>query len=631
MTVNCADQFLPAGSPLAPSVWVVEETIPQGDWPDGVSVMVVLNPPPLDLPALHKDGHTILVLVSRRPTRKKTAEEALKEFFHMPVELIEGVIEGMKKSIATVFFLSFHDLAPWYLRVLPRDERDVWIVRGESLEYCFDEYAPHAGSLLFDDGYRRKILNDCTFTQSTAWFLRVLEDLPYTADRPSRKSLVFRHMFPFYKDGTAIGAEVPFLWCSQNETGDLDEVRRSVFGEELSQRATEYAVAVAALSEIASVFTHRGRSYLHLALIRDLVWIDGDTVRAGPHLAPGQRERLRKDQPHLYLHLTYRVPNQFLVASLDDGPNSVAEFIRLGETLLARLDGEKDLHFAKRSQEMTAMAGTLGQHYTFKGRQNADRQSVLLGKERAKLAMDLARPHERSRDTNYWIQAVLTDWALFTGEARREPGLAEDRDALGAELRHALTQEPDDPYTLMVGSLAAAVAAACLEDTGITDLMVGPAGVAARIADLLAGPLYDDHHPATYALCLAAGYATLALPLTAEEDRAGLDPALSRAVRFFDGARQQPQSVLARVGLKFAACHVWHLTRTGRGADASQVAALCAADAASFPPDRASPRRFTGSLPRRLPTARPSSEPSCPCPISLWGPPMRTSGISGIM
>ena len=335
------------------------------------------------------------------------------------------------------------------------------------------------------------------------------------------------------------------------------------------------------------MFTHRGRSDLYIRLIGGLVRIRDGNLLVAPDLEPAQKQLLRRHQPHLYLHLYDRVANQFLVASLDAKTDLIPELAQLGDRLLSRLDDESDLHFAKRSQEITALAGTLSQHHTFLGRHEAKRPSVVTGKTRGQMAIQFARPHERDRDVNYWIQAVLTDWTLFAEEASHEPGYARDHDGVVTELRGSLDRDPDDPYNLMVASLAAAVASAFFDNRQIADWIADQGAGPTRIARLMAEPQYHDAHHATYALCLAAGFAALAQSSADDAEKAALDETMARAADYFDQfAFVNPSSsVLALVGLKFAACRIWHLATTGRSATASEIASRHTEDLKNSPPD----------------------------------------------
>ena len=139
---------------------------------------------------------------------------------------------------------------------------------------------------------------------------------------------------------------------------------------------------------------------------------------------PEQIRLLRHEHPFLYLHVFYRIPNQFLVATLDTGRGMLqdTEIIGAAEGLLHRLvTRESDLRFVKRTYELTALSGTLCQLKTFAARYHGDRPRLLDAKEDGLRAVHHARPDDVSRDLNYWILAALTDWALFPIGLTQEP------------------------------------------------------------------------------------------------------------------------------------------------------------------------------------------------------------------
>lgn len=70
--------------------------------------------------------------------------------------------------------------------------------------------AAKRNAFLFDDGYRRGVMGVLSFAQSSAHFLRVLEDLPYTPDPPAKKQMPFLSpRFPIRN------AEVAKVWTTK--------------------------------------------------------------------------------------------------------------------------------------------------------------------------------------------------------------------------------------------------------------------------------------------------------------------------------------------------------------------------------------------------------------------------------
>jgi len=401
-----------------------------------------------------------------------------------------------------------------------------------------------------------------SLAQSSAYCLRVLEDLPYTPDPPTKKRLLFRALFPFYTAGAEVLPGIRFEWQHQDESAAVAVLRQGVASPSLAEHSTEYALAICALSEIAACFTHSGRSDLYAALMGDLARFDGSTVQVANGLTIEQREHLYRGQPNLYLHLFYRVPNQCLVASLDRLGTPQPGLIAVGDALLARLQAEETLRLSKRDHEMTALAGTLCQLYTFAGRQTGKRAPLRKGMDRGRLALEKARPFERGRDVNYWAQALLSDWVLFPQEARAEPDHADQYDALLRELGLHLDQAPENPYNLMVLFLAAAVEEEILGTARVRVLLdereVGPALLAQRFA----GDDYDPVVAGNYALCLAAGYAALRSPLP-DAEHTPIERSLAAARRFFFEVQATGgtpgETILGTVGLKLAACDLYHL------------------------------------------------------------------------
>ena len=310
--VNLARFYLKEAGALPVKLWVMDGTMPYPDWPDADAVFV-LNPPPLDIPVLAevwKHGRTLIV-VSKTGDRSLTTQEThpLSEFF--AILTVSEVLTHLRQRQRPVWFLSAQRRRPWHLNWLPTVERDALVIDSPHWVLRFEEYVPYEGSFEFDDTYRRLSLRECTFAQSTAHFLHVLETLPWTAlAEPQLKRALFQGIFPFYT-GAPLGPEVPFEW-----RGTPDALPRAILGSELRTHAVPYALALACLSEVAAAFTHRGRHDLYQAVMGESIHLHQGQVEVGT-FTPEQRQWLRRTQPLLYLHVFYRVPNQFLVASID--------------------------------------------------------------------------------------------------------------------------------------------------------------------------------------------------------------------------------------------------------------------------------------------------------------------------
>ena len=562
---------------------MVEGTYPLPDWPAGAELVLVLDPPPLDLPLVAGEwppGRR-LVLAPPRGGQGTGLEAPLRDLLGVPRETLEAALDWLKGQPSPVLFLSF-DRHPWYSWLVPQDLRDRYRVPGRRHDGYFYGYHPHHRAYLFDDGYRRQDLGVLRFAQSSAYFLRVLEELPYTADPPVKKRIIFRDLFPFYNAGINVAPETRFAWHCDDAGCDLATLRQSAVGPDLAEHSTEYALAICALSEIAACFTHSGQGQLYGTLMGDLARLDGPTVQLAPGLTDEQQQRLRQAQPDLYLHLRYRVPNQCLVAGFDALGWSDPALLAAGEALLIQLQGEA-LPLAKRDHELTALAGTLCQFHTFAGRHLGQRPHLKQARECGRLALERARPFEYGRDLNYWAQAVLSDWALFPDQARAEPGLAADREALVAGLSHHLDEDPDNPYNLMLLFLAAAVEQEVLGSARVRDLLtarqVGPGQLAQRFTR----DDYDQTQAGHYALALAAGYAALDAA-TPDQDRPALNQALAAAREFF--LRAHPDGILGVVGLKFAVCDLYRLGADGQPQARDEAGADWRRHARSLDPDR---------------------------------------------
>jgi hypothetical protein len=234
------------------------------------------------------------------------------------------------------------------------------------------------------------------------------------------------------------------------------------------------------------------------------------------------------------------------------------------EDLLQRLvTCEGDLHFVKRAYELTALSGTLCQLKTFAARYHGDRCRLLAAKEDGIRAVQHARPNDVSRDMNYWVQAVLTDWALFPTEAQQDsPEAAKEYQRVVEYLRGHLQHERDSYYNWMVVYLAAAVESAYRNETCIVDLLNTYDGGPEVLNALFQHEKYDERRIGTYALCLAAGYATLLAP-TMKWRTESLTVPMDKAYRFFFNRQAQPEGrnvmILQVLALKYAACRLFYL------------------------------------------------------------------------
>jgi len=606
--------YLPAGSPLVDRVRIVEGAMPVRDQAEGIETVFVLSPSPLDL-SLASGGwpaNVRIVLVSPKGAAScgsgTPSVSPLRELLHLPTETLEAALAWLQAQPSGVAFLSF-DRRPWYAGLIPQDLRDRYRIAGRKCDGYLYAYHPHQRAWLFDDGYRRKDLGVLTLAQSSAYFLRVLEELAYTPDGPVKKRMLFERVFPFYRSGLSPDAKVAFTWDCDASGLELDEVRLTAVGQELPQHATEYALAVCALSEIAACFTHSGYGELYGRLLGDLVAPQGERILVAPSLTEGQRQRLRHEQPDLYLHLFYRVPNQCLVAAFDTLGAPDPGLIACAEALLVGLRDEEDLRLTKRAHEITALAGTLCQLHTYAARHSGERVPLTLARERGRLALERARPFEYGRDLNYWISAVLTDWTLFPAQVRGEPGLAADRETVMEGVRRHLDEAPEDGYNLMLCFLAAAVEEAILGTAGVRTLLAAREMTPARLAERLAAADFDPRRAANYALCLAVGYAALDTGGGTAADE-GYEAAIATARRFFFEVHARVPgrqgAILNTVALKLAVCDLFRLQAQGAHPTAAARAAEYLGHAQGLAPSRA-PTCVLALLERAARESRPMS------------------------
>jgi hypothetical protein len=509
-SVNLARFYLQDTRALPMNIWVMDGEVPYPEWSDA-DMVFVLNPPPLDIPLLAevwKEGRTLILVSTKLDSGLMEAGlHPLKELFALPNNATAEVLMHLKQRQASVFFLSFQRRRPWYTNWLPQLERDSFLVDGARFVFLFDEYVPYEGSFEFDDTYRRTSLKECTFEQSTSHFRHVLEGLPYTELQDSQmKRSLFQGVFPFYT-GQSLGPDVRFAW-----QGTLEPVRTTVIGAEIRQHAEFYALAIACLSEVGAAFTLLGQHHLYLKLMGDVLRLHNGQIRVGT-FTPAQVALLRREHPFLYLHMFYQVPNQCIVAMMDELRDSLQNtaIIAAATDLLHRLvTRESDLHFVKRSYELTALSGTLCQLKTSAARYHTDRVRLLDAKEDGLRAVQYARPADKSRDMNYWMHAVLTDWVLFPDQVQGDPTRADAEYARMVQyLSDHLPQASENYYDLIMAYLAAAVEAVCRHDMQIRDLIGAHAGGPAWLTSLFERADDDGRKDGSYALCLAAGYAAL--------------------------------------------------------------------------------------------------------------------------
>jgi hypothetical protein len=563
--INLVRFYLQKSVTLPMKIWLMDGGMPYPQWPDA-DIVFVLNPPPLDIPVIAevwKPGRT-LVLVSKK-IDSNLAEKGVNpiaEFFALPDNTTIEVLTHLRNHTAAVFFMSFQIRRPWYINWFPQQERDAFVVDGKHFMFQFDEYTPYEDSFEFDDAYRRISLKECTFAQSTNHFLHTLERLPYTAieDAQTKQSL-FRGIFPFYNTGQPLGPDIHFDW-----QGTPEPVRTAVIGADIRKHTPVYALALACLSKVGAAFTHRGRHDLYLNLLGDQIQLQNGRIKAGT-FTQAQRNRLRKEYPFLYLHVFYRVPNhQFIVATLDEIRDSLlnAEIMAAAEDLLQRLvTCESALHFVKRTYELTALSGTLCQLKTFAARYHSDRSRLLAAKEDGLRAMQHARPNDLSRDINYWIQAVLTDWVLFSNEVQQSSSeTAEEYQRMVEYLRGHLHHERDNSFNWMVVYLAGAVESVYLKEKNIIDLLSDCNGGPEVLNDFFQHKDYDEKRIGTYALCLAAGYAILLVP-TMKWRAESLAVPMEKAYQFFFDRQTQHSErtdvILRILAIKYAACRLFYL------------------------------------------------------------------------
>ncbi len=336
------------------------------NWPDADFVFV-LNPPPLDIPAVAPilDGKRKLILAGTQSHGDVNKEKwpPFNEFWE--VKNLGDKLERLRDKDTCVFYMQSRKRT-LFDGFWPRDTRERIIIDSKHFVYYIEDYIAHNDSFLFDDTYRRLNLRDYTLEQSTCQFLYVLESLPHTVQSGKTKASIFRDNFPFYKGRQLVNRNLRFKF--DKFEGDLVQVREAVIGDLIKQNTVEYALAIASLSEIAAGFNHPGRHDLYSELMGDLIQIDKEGNITIQDLNEESREILRKQDPVLYLHLLYRNPNQFLIARFDGMKD-----LKLGINALEKLEHrvvlyDEDLKFIKRTHEIVALNGTLCQFKTFAAR-----------------------------------------------------------------------------------------------------------------------------------------------------------------------------------------------------------------------------------------------------------------------
>lgn len=210
-----------------------------------------------------------------------------------------------------------------------------------------------------------------------------------------------------------------------------------------------------------------------------------------------------------------------------------------------------------------ALSGTLCQLKTSAARYHADRVRLLDAKEDGLRAVQYARPADKSRDMNYWMHAVLTDWVLFPDQVQGDPTRADAEYARMVQyLSDHLPQASENHYDLMMAYLAASVEAVCRHDMQIRDLIGAHAGGPAWLTSLFERADYDGRKDGSYALCLAAGYAALLCPSMGWSVNSLAIP-MAEAQHFFfdrpDWHGSRAGVILRVVALTSAACRLFYL------------------------------------------------------------------------
>jgi hypothetical protein len=557
--------FLSPAHKLPWRIKIFDGCMPYPQWPEA-DVVFVLNPPPLDIPTIAEiwGKQRKLILVSQKVYRQTSngGKHPLSDFFNLPERSLNHFFSDLMNRNTQVLFMSCAKRRPWYKNWLPQIERDTFPVDGRKYLFYFDEYSTFEGSFEFDDAYRRISLRESTYAQSTNHFLKILQNMPFTEinDRELKRRVIC-DIFPFFT-GRRLSPKVRFEW-----NGDPAPLRKAIIGRELKNRAAHYALAIACLSEIGAAFTHRGRNDLYWITMGDIVKFHNDELKVGPFTKP-QIADLRIKYPFLYLHVFYRVPNQSIIAALDDIRDSLlnTQIIRIAEKLLNQMvTREYDLHYVKRTYEITALSGTLCQLKTFAARFHQNRQMLIEAKTDGQRAIDLARPDDRSRDINYWIHAVLSDWVIFRAHCAQERTNEDEYRKVAGYLKEHLTYEPESYFNLMICFLAAAVELEIHKERRIFNLLqefqVGP---------LQLDSMYQsrDHsgRSAAYALGLAAGYLALLYPESGW-DILQIAPPLEKSSDFFSGSfdhRKKKNAIILKVvALKHAACRLYYLRCKG--------------------------------------------------------------------
>ncbi len=245
MPINYAKDYIdPDTFPF--KIWITDDIPDPQNWPD-TDLVFVLNPPPLDIPAVAQiwDDKRKLILAgtqSHGPVNTKKWPP-FKEFWE--VKKLGDKLERLRNKDTCVFYMQSRKRTI-FDRFWPRDIRERILIDSKHFVYHIEDYIAHNDSFLFDDTYRRLNLRDYTLEQSTCQFLDVLESLPHTVQSGKTKASIFRDNFPFYKGRQLVNRNLRFEF--DKFEGDLAQVREAVIGELIKQNTVEYALAIASLS-----------------------------------------------------------------------------------------------------------------------------------------------------------------------------------------------------------------------------------------------------------------------------------------------------------------------------------------------------------------------------------------------
>jgi hypothetical protein len=412
-------------------------------------------------------------------------------------------------------------------------------------------------------------------------YLEIIEDRAASKFEATNRRNALQRVFPFYKSKQ----DDYILHLNAEDVSFLVDILR------LEEKADsiEKAILIGALTAACSYFVHLGHPLGFHLIMEKLLTIpeipgENRNLITYRHFTEADLDRLKREDPFLYYHLTCRIPNQYLVCLFDlflieTDPllqRTYEGTITTGLQYLKRqikelsLMPEVLLWEFKRDQEIGAVAGTIGQLTLYmRAYLKGDDHAFAEAEKCLQIAVEYVHPLEKNRDENYLILcrlARIIRQFSYWENSRQEKSLEKEKTEISGELnelalilgKRFINAHSADPFDVMFSTNIVAVANVIVSSDLAESLYVQMGFPWEKLSRIMGGA------PHQYAAFLLVTYLLLA-PRKLIDRIPDFELLVQKALAYFklNDLSRPPENMMDLIALKLILAHAWYVSTHG--------------------------------------------------------------------